>query len=739
MAVRATYTESPNVASVNPALDSRADFYSLCLSGALLSVVLAWLIRAAFTRGFRYRFCGIEWAAVLIVLAGLIGAAVAPNRRAAVTDFVTVLVPILTAIVLIQILDSQQRIKLVLYTIAALGAVNGYQCAEQFFSSNQAMIEQYEQDPAGMLAKLDIEHGSYRHMLFEHRLYSKDVRGFFLTGNSAGCFALLAGFAAVALLIDKRGERATSNRQYLRCLPAGAVAGLTIFGLALTHSKGAITAAVLCAGVFAAYVLCGRRLLARRKAILLAAVAVLAAAVTAAVCYGLWRGRLPGGKSMLVRWQYWVSAARMYIDHAVTGVGPGNFAEFFPRYKIPAAPETVRDPHNFVLSLLSQYGPLGLTGFLLAALVPLYRAIFRDQDESFMRTGGKESSFRLTAVVPAVCAAVLLITRPILLPANLKGASVAVAVSVVLSLYVAPVAVFAVAFVLLAYKDESAGFSGATRAAVWCAIAGVLVHNLIDFAIFEPGISTSFWAMISCLVAMSYSGQADGPNGAGNQILVRAARVAVVAGAAVVAAVYLVFVLIPVEKSTRLVERAKRMAQEHRSPYQVQLALAEAAEADAWNSAASYISGVFYLRQFEQQVRYETNPLLAAESSFREAIKRNNATYKSFEQLASVYTALAHHAAGSDKMAWLQKAYGAATEATERFCASANLRLELGQLAEQIGSTQVALKQYSKAVEIEDAYRRQFRQMFPGREVFSRLGQQEYQFAKEKIEELNKY
>ena len=37
------------------------------------------------------------------------------------------------------------------------------------------------------------------------------------------------------------------------------------------------------------------------------------------------------------------------------------------------------------------------------------------------------------------------------------------------------------------------------RAALLCGLAAVLIHNLIDFAIFEPGIMTALWACIAII------------------------------------------------------------------------------------------------------------------------------------------------------------------------------------------------------------------------------------------------
>ena len=95
----------------------------------------------------------------------------------------------------------------------------------------------------------------------------------------------------------------------------------------------------------------------------------------AAVLYGIEHGRLPGGNSMLVRWQYWTASAQMVADHPLSGVGPGNFSDYYPHYKPAAALESVADPHNWPLSLITQYGPLGLLGFLAMLCLPLWRSI----------------------------------------------------------------------------------------------------------------------------------------------------------------------------------------------------------------------------------------------------------------------------------------------------------------------------------------------------------------------------
>ena len=71
-----------------------------------------------------------------------------------------------------------------------------------------------------------------------------------------------------------------------------------------------------------------------------------------------------------------------------------------------------------------------------------------------------------------------------------------------------------------------------------------------------------------------------------------------------------------------------------------------------------------------------------------------------------------------------------------RYPGCARLRIDLAEIAEKLRKPDVALGQYRKAVEIEDSYRVQFRMMYPGRELFSRLGEDKYTLAKDKIESL---
>jgi tetratricopeptide (TPR) repeat protein len=69
-------------------------------------------------------------------------------------------------------------------------------------------------------------------------------------------------------------------------------------------------------------------------------------------------------RSVLYRIEYWRATAALIADEPIFGVGPGNFQERYPRYKLPEASETIADPHNFLLEIWSTAGTPALLALL---------------------------------------------------------------------------------------------------------------------------------------------------------------------------------------------------------------------------------------------------------------------------------------------------------------------------------------------------------------------------------------
>ena len=734
IALRTTFTESPTVQATTFAGDISNNLYSVSISTILIFSFILWFVWSFCGKRFVYRLSGIEIGLGIFCIAAVAAGIAAADKRLAITDFIMLVAPVLMALLLVQILDSQSKVKLVLAVIVALGVVSAYRCWEQY-PENEHLIEFYKQDPEAALAQQRIVPNSLEQFQFEHRLYSKDISGFFTTSNSAGSFALLASFAAIALLIERYRNHKSAELEFVWLITCGIAAAVVIFGLLITKSKGAIIASLFAAAVFVIYLCLGNRLKAHKKAVLILCLLLALGGTWLVIWYGLAHGRLPGGNSMFVRWQYWRASVKMYADHLLTGVGPGNFAHFYPHYKPASALESVADPHNFLLSILTQYGPIGLIGFLAMICMPLWAVVSPNSASRSSEAHRPEPTFKRLAIFSAIIvSAALLFIRPIIFPLP-PTASPQERQAGIIILYIMPVIVFIAGFLLAAAGERPAkrSHSSIAAAALFCAVLGVAFHNLIDFAIFEPGVLTVFWVMIACIIAIGYQ---TNPR---PQVVLKPApfvKILTVAAGVVVTCVYLNYALIPAAKATAKIQQANEAISLGRFE-QAHKLLDYAAEDDSLSPTALSLNGRLYLHHFKLTLN-NRDLLLQSERCLRAAIQRNGAAFKNFERLTEVYVLLAEISTQQEKNDWLKKAFDNASFAVEhRYPGCARLRIELAKIAELLGKTNVAIKQYEESIDIEDKYREQFQEMYPEREkIVSRLGEEKYQYAKQQLKFL---
>ncbi|MHC4103861.1 MAG: O-antigen ligase family protein [Planctomycetota bacterium] len=745
--LRTTFTEGPtvHVAALPSSLtDSlyglpiwRAvliSSFSMFVSTALIFCFVIWIVLNLCSRKFTYRLSGIEIGLLLFCIAAFISGIAAPDKRAVISSFTGLIAPVLMSMLLVQILDSQTKIKLILIVIVALGIVSTYRCWEQY-SENEHLIKFYEQDPDAALAQHRIAPNSLEEFQFKHRLYSKDISGFFTTSNSVGSFTLMASFAAVVLLIQWFKKRNLDSLEIAWLIMRGIAVAIVILGLVITKSKGAIIASIFAATMFVIYLCFGKWLRIHKKAILIACLLLCIAGGLMVVRYGLTHGRLPGGNSMLVRWQYWDASGKMYADHLLTGVGPGNFSHFYPHYKPASASESVADPHNFMLSILTQYGPIGLAGFLALIYMPLWMALSDKSANRSSEVNPSELTFKKTAIIFAfIVPAVLLFIRPIIFPLPPTATPQERQAGIII-IYMMPVIIFIAGFLLAAAGGITKRFhSDITIAALCCAVLGVVVHNLIDFAIFEPGVFTVFWAIIACLIAINSQTNPQ------PQIVLKlpsfVKKLTVIAGLTLIC-VFLNYVLIPVSKTSAKIQLANRAISSGQFE-QAHKLLDSASEDDSLSSEALSLNSKLYLHHFKLTSSVDRDLLLQAEKQSMRAIQRNKAAFKNYERLTEVYTLLADISKEQEKTDWLKKAYDNTSFTVEHlYPGCARLRVELAKISELSGKTDIAISQYEKAIEIEDEYRAQFREMYPKREeVVSRLGDKKYLFAKQRLKYL---
>lgn len=729
--LRATFTESPDIHTHDPLRFLTNPAMSILLSGILIGVFSLWLGRKLLLRGGMLKLSGIEWGLLLFLAAGLAAVTAAADKRLAITDLVTLAAPLLAAVVLFDLFDSPVRIRAALVLITALGILSTIQCITQLQDTNPALIESYELDPTAMLNQMGITPGTFQHMLFEHRLYSRDIKGFFTTGNSAAAFALMSFYACLALIFDRLTSPADdTKRRRLGVAIFAAAAVVILVGMVLTESKGGIGAFLISLAAIGAWLLAGKFIRKYRRELLVLAGAAALVLTVFVIRYGITHGRLPGGNSMLVRWQYWTATAEMIKDHPVTGVGGANFGLHYTRYKNPAAPEEVRDPHNMILALLSEYGPAGLAGFFAALLIPYCRLLFaRPRPDEALSAPPRlsQTRSRMPEALFFLATLTLVFIRPVVFPSEF-GNSPVVMVAVYLILYGIPASALIIAcFVLWRSSDYAANLPRTLPAnALAClavALPAVLLHNLVDFAIFEPGNYMLLWILSAILFRSA------------NPVLrtftlTRPRVMAIALPAGLLSVLFMVYSFIPTLKAGRSIQRAYNDipgAHEH---------FERAAKADPLSPHANVLNASLYLQQANPETDQALPRLLAARENLLTALERCAIDYKSWDTLSEVCVALSLADTMEQTNEWYEKALQAAQKAVKYYPGSGRLHLSLAKIADRLHRTDLALEHYKKAVAIEDAYRVQFAVMYPGRELFSRLGQANYLYAKERIELL---
>ena len=719
IALRAMITESPGMQSTAMAGSPHDTAYSLSLSAVLICLFAVWFVIGFCRERFIYRRTGIEVGLCLFCIAAVITFFAASNKRAAITNSATLIAPILMAVLLVQLLDSHSKIKLLLAVIAALGIVQAYQCTEQYFVSNQMTIEQYEENREAVLGPLGIKSGTFAQFLFEHRLYTKGVRGFFTTSNSAGSFSMLATLAAAALIVDKIKNRKHDTSGPVRIIVCALGAVLVIYGFLITRSTGAIIAMLAVTAMLTSFLLYGDWIKKYKKYIFIVLLLLFIVGCGVIVTYGISHDRLPGGNSMLVRWQYWGGAAKIYADHPMIGIGGDNFGIFYTHYKTPSALETVSDPHNFVLSIITQYGPIGLIGFLAVFSIPLWKAASSHIVLPSGKTNKKKQVYtKLTMPVLIIISAVLLFIRPVLSPIQTAG-SLEEKSAVIILLYVIPAVVFIAGFLLLttARISDTKDYSNIASAVLFCTCIGFFIHNLIDFAIFEPGVFTAFCAVFASVIALDYHQKS-------RQEVVRKSKpftkVLVAAAGIIMIWVYFNYALAPVGKAASNIKLAMQNV-----GYTNQF-LDQAAKDDKLDPWALNLNGRFYLQEYSSAGKGQAVLLEKAAQCFLEATRRNKADFRNYEKLSQTYKLLGNN----------QKAYDSGLESVKRYPGSGRLQFNLAEIAENMGKAAIAIEHYKEAVIIEDMYRDQFREMYPGRELVSRIGEEKYERAKKQIQHL---
>ena len=370
--------------------------------------------------------------------------------------------------------------------LAAVGLHQYYVTAPE----TRARYEEIKDDPQAMLSEVGewFPPGSPERKRFENRLASTEPSATFALANSlAGYLApWLIMILAVAAL-PRPGATASNVRTWLlAALLATPVAGC----LLLTKSRSALVAVAIGLGWLWAVSRLERGAMRARFLwgavagfVLLAAIAVQTGALDREVVS-------EAGKSLGYRLQYWRSTLSMIRDEPLMGVGPGQFQDRYPAYKLPEASEEIRDPHNFLLEVGSSAGLPSLL-LLLAALVAFTWRIFVTRG----RSKAAAESHGTLLILGGAAAGVFL--------AQAVGALVGFAMRgdvLLLTLVVLPLAML----LLRGWVRHGT----LTASVCWIGVAVLLVNLLAAGGISEPGVAGSLWVLMALGLNLADAGRA---------------------------------------------------------------------------------------------------------------------------------------------------------------------------------------------------------------------------------------
>jgi len=315
---------------------------------------------------------------------------------------------------------------------------------------------------------------------------SGEVMGFSLSRNTYAAILVMLGIISAGVAVQRLSDKDSI---------AWAAAIFIVLAAAMLMLYRYVESKTAYATPFVGAVLLwliGRyrqRLDADSKKLYWGAVGLFVLGTIAVMGHGLYHHSLLQA-SLTVRWQYWVGAARLFTHHPWLGVGWANFGDPYLAFRLPVAVEYPKDPHNFLIRAFVELGAVG--GLLMIAWVlqlwwdlTQQEVVATDPVSSFDEKGDHRRAMLFLIGFPLVA----------------MGLSALIAIDftqrwewVVVELFKR--AMFA--FVLLAglgivclksLQDQRLD----DRPARWVfratlvALGLFLVHNLIDFSLFEPG------------------------------------------------------------------------------------------------------------------------------------------------------------------------------------------------------------------------------------------------------------
>jgi len=471
-----------------------------------LAFVLSALAAGYFSRRTRAEFPGgVAWMLALWLILLFAGVLHSPNPGAALPQFSDSATHALMLYALYHFCAGRgERVRMLLAVLAAAGAVEGAVGLWQYFVDLPQLLEKVQSGAVELKDELSSQLGL-------ERIHSTRIYGTFAISNSYAAFLLLSTFATLACFPPKA---AGSGKWALRLVVWVLALGLQGAALVLSGSKGVVVSMGL------AVLVLGADYLPQKPAMRFAARALVwlcAIAIVVALIGGVfnWINRDKFGLSMTYRFYYWEAALNTFREQPLVGIGLSGFEDAICQNK-PALGTWTRHAHNDWLEFLCELGPLGpLMWGTLWWLVTRRRTLTGTNQSVVPATAGSVESTTGGAAAGTLLKFILLGGAFAFLVSwmtlgSLNGTDIrdlfsgekpsALGLLAALSFLV----IFLLTCVGLGTGAAPSG-EGSQRwmsAALRAGIAGILIHQLVDFDFSAPGVMGPLFCCGGLLLAL---------------------------------------------------------------------------------------------------------------------------------------------------------------------------------------------------------------------------------------------
>jgi hypothetical protein len=332
----------------------------LCCAPALLI-----LIRQAIDRSYRIRLTPAHLAFGALAILAVLSTAWSADKFAAIVSASHLVAAAAVFFAASQVVKDWVNFRLIAAMCLGLLLVYTAHGLIHHFLDVPDNVRYWQEHKAEELAQRGWTAGSFEARQFEQKLLRGEMIGFNASPNTFAAMMVLCGIVAAGIGIQRirhRDEWGWPTAIFAALPPAALV-------MWYTHSNAAMVTPILAGLILVALARWRGWIAEHRKLCYWVVVACILFGGLAVVGHGIHYGTLPTD-SMRFRWRYWSASMRIVQAHPWIGVGWNQFGLHYLAVRAAAAAEEIRDPHNLFVRVLVELGAIGavlLIGWLLRA------------------------------------------------------------------------------------------------------------------------------------------------------------------------------------------------------------------------------------------------------------------------------------------------------------------------------------------------------------------------------------